>query len=351
MKRFLFGLLLFAGTGFAAETPALLTQTVDRAESLTLRARARQADLSAANVKALERLAAGSDPAVRLWAERERKVHATTPFCNLARPKDLAGYPAELETLSTGLRAELTTFLEQLRKEKTKLLEEAEKAFDERVRNLVRANDTETAAREREAFRGFAAHKSVKALEREIQQVERLLAGKSQGHLWRRAKDDATPAPQDALFLFEPENPAFQEFVKNVRVVSRGSPRRGPSGAAVGTRVRVNGKRGLSMLALVGNEVLVNAHYDTYESKTEGMRMVEDVKSLPYGAFVVVFAHDDATRRFPGEAQSTLFRLGASQGLMDRPYRSAYVLIGVKGLRPGGAVEILDAEQLQFPPQ
>lgn len=93
----------------------------------------------------------------------------------------------------------------------------------------------------------------------------------------------------------------------------------------------------------------MRGHYDTYESKAESLRLVEDIASLPYGAFVVVVAHDEATRRFAGEAQSTLFRLGAANGIADLPYRSAYLLIGIKGMRPGGAVELTHSESVKHP--
>ena len=261
----------------------------------------------------------------------------------------MTGYPEDLQKLSASLRGELTDLLGRMRKERDTLVEEAEVAFDARVRSLVRADEVEAAKRERDAFREFGAQPAVKALDREIRRVERLLSGKAHRNLWRRPKDDGIPAPPDALFLFESANPAFRSFVESVSATSNGSPDRGPSIATVGKRIRVEGKRGLTLLALAGNEELLREHYDTYESKGEGLRLVDDVKALPYGAFVILFAHDDATRRFPGEAQSTLFRLGAAKGLDEVPYRGAYLLIGLKGMRPGDALETRDPAHASHP--
>lgn len=348
-------MLLAFRYAFAEESPPpLLSKYVERTEQLTARAKERVAELAEENRRALERLENEGlrrpDPALRLWTARELRLHKEFPFCNLYRPDDMIGYPKDLQTLSGHLRTRLTDFLARLNGEKDKLFQEADRAFDARVRSLVRANELETATQERDHYRGFEKSKAVKELDREIEGVERLLSGKPFQKLWSRPKDDQTPAPPDAMFLFEPDNPAFKLFQENVTAVSNGSPERGESGAEVGTRIRIHGRRGLAVLALEGNEVILRGHYDTYESREEALRLVEDIKSLPYGAFVVAIAHDDATRRFAGEAQSTLFRLGATRGIADLPYRSAYLLIGIKGMRPGGAVERVDNHSVKHPP-
>jgi hypothetical protein len=101
--------------------------------------------------------------------------------------------------------------------------------------------------------------------------------------------------------------------------------------------------------ALSENEKVLRGHYDTYAGRAEALRLVEDIQVLLYGAFVVMVSHDDATRRFAGETQSTLFRLGATIGIADLPYRSAYLLIGIKGMRPCGAVERVDNHSVKHP--
>jgi len=354
LRHTLFGLLLFFQTLPADQPePALLIEYRERGEKLFQQAKERLKVIADSNQKRLEKAAdegiKQQDPTLHLWAERELRLHPINPFCNLSRPKRVLGYPENLLTLSANLRTELTEFLTQLKKEKEKWLLDAENAFEARVRDLVRANEIETAVSEQDAFKELENQKVLKDLNRQIQSMERLLSGKKHQALWRRPKNDSTPAPPDALFLFDAKNPAFQTFLKNISVLSKGSPHRGTSGVRLGNQVKASGQRGLTLLALVDNEVVLQEHYDTYESKSEGLRMVADVKVLPYGSFVVLFAHDDATRRFPGEAQSTLFRLGASQGLADLPYRSAYILIGIKGLKPGDAVELHHNEQIDYP--
>jgi hypothetical protein len=342
-------------SGFADDKarPALLLSLEERLGTLTAGASKRVDVLAAENERELIRLAARGeilpDPALRLWAERDLRLLPEQPFGNLYRPKGLTGYPAELETWSLKLREDLQSLLTQMKEQKKKVEEEAAKAFEERVRSLVRANDAETAHREREQFRTFGTSKAIKGFGQEIQRVEKLLSGKGKKSKPATPADEDIPAPPDALFLFEPDNPAFQVFLGQVKAVSAGSPERGASGVQVGQQIRMTGQRGLSMLALVGKDVVVRETYDTYESKEESLRFSEAVQALPYGAFVVLFAHDDATRRFSGEAQSSLFRLGASRGIDKLPYRSAYLLIGVKGMRIGGAVERSDAKEVTYP--
>jgi hypothetical protein len=342
-------------SGFADDKarPALLLSLEERLGTLTAGASKRVDVLAADNERELIRLAARGemlpDPALRLWAERELRLLPEQPFGNLYRPEGLTGYPAELETWSLKLREDLQSLLTQMKEEKKKVEEDAAKAFEERVRSLVRANDAETAHREREQFRTFGTSKAIKGFGQEIQRVEKLLSGKGKKSKPATPADEDIPAPPDALFLFEPDNPAFQEFLRHVTAVSAGSPERGASEARVGASLRMTGERGLSMLALVGKDVVVRETFDTYESKAESLRFSEAVQALPYGAFVVLIAHDDATRRFSGEAQSSLFRLGASRGIDKLPYRSAYLLIGVKGMRIGGAVERSDAKEVTYP--
>ena len=54
---------------------------------------------------------------------------------------------------------------------------------------------------------------------------------------------------------------------------------------------------------------------------------------------VEIAVRDDATRRFSGAAQSALTRLGAAHGIQPLPYRSSYLMVGLKGLVPGHALE------------
>ncbi len=353
MKRITHFFFFFFHTLGAQDPPEVWTQHLKKVQILTNQATQRLDTISKTNIVQLEQMAEegkrNSNPSLWLWAERELRIHKHTPFCNLTRPKHLKGYPEELKRWSQSLAGELKTLLNKMKQEKKKSVEEAKAEFDAYVRSLVRADDLETARKERDRFGTFSTQKPVKQLDRKIKDLEHLISGKAHRHLWRRPKNNGAAAPPDALFLFRSDNPAFQAFLKRVSATSKGSPERGPSYAKIGNIERLYGKRGLGLMALKGDEIVLSEHYDTYESKQEGLRLVEDVKALHYGTFVVLFAHDEATRRFPGETQSTLFRLGATNGLVELPYRSAYLLIGVKGMTPGEAAEYSDEKQIIYP--
>jgi len=350
---FFFMVLCTGAVSPPSPSPPLLQSFDEKTVQLKEKALAREKELARSNRRALERLAAEAarrrDPALRLWTYRELRLHKDFPFSNLHRPDTLTGYPEALRKLSEDLREELTAFLNNLQNERNGLVDRADHAFDARIRTLVRADRIDEAEREQEDYLSYPAREPLKNLNNEISRIEDLLSGKTHQALWKRSHDEGVPAPPDALILFEPDNPAFLEFKKSVTAVSRGSPNRGVSGVNIGGAITMRGRRGLSVLALEGAEVILRGHYDTYASRAEALRLVEDIQSLPYGAFVVVVAHDDATRRFAGESQSTLFRLGAARGLANLPYRSAYLLIGVKGMRPGGAVELSHKASVKYP--
>lgn len=118
---------------------------------------------------------------------------------------------------------------------------------------------------------------------------------------------------------------------------------------AIGRDLFHEGARGLTLVALVDREMVLSETYDTYANSEESERFVKDVRELPYGAFVILAVRDDATRRFTGAAQSTLFRLGASEGIRGLPYRSSYLLIGAKGLSPGQGEERTGLGRLEYP--
>lgn len=72
-------ILLFVGVVFAEDpSPALLTTYIEKAEELIEQARERKKELEKNNQRALEQLVTEGirrpDPALRLWAERERRV-------------------------------------------------------------------------------------------------------------------------------------------------------------------------------------------------------------------------------------------------------------------------------------
>jgi len=214
-------------------------------------------------------------------------------------------------------------------------------------REETRLNRIEQAVAAREAERSVTQDTAPTPLERTLEALAHA-GNPARGPYVPRAWN-TEQAPPDASFPFTGENPAFLSFVKELRAVSAGH-RDGPEARVVlGERLIREGGRGLTVVALVDREVVLSQTYDTYAEAAESDRFVKDIRALPYGAFVVLAVRDDATRRFTGAAQSALFRLGAAEGIRGQPYRSSYLLIGVKGLPPGQGLERGGPGKVAFP--
>jgi len=135
------------------------------------------------------------------------------------------------------------------------------------------------------------------------------------------------------------ENHIFKEFTERVSAVSCGNLGLQPTRIVLPGHPVLTGRRGLNVMAVQGERLLLRGHFDTYRSEDESARLAEAVAGLPEGALVVVAAHDDATRRLTREARSALEGLGAGDGLRRIRYQDAYLLIGMKGLARGDGVE------------
>lgn len=156
------------------------------------------------------------------------------------------------------------------------------------------------------------------------------------------AGNEVPTPPPDALFPFKADNPAFQEFLKEVKVESSGFFAGSSAHIQIGRHPVYSGRRGVAMVAVHEGNIVLEDIFDTYVEQAESVRLSEEIGKLPYGAFVVLAVRDDATRRFTGSTQSSLYRLGAMEGILNLPYRSSYILIGMKGLMMGDAMELFD---------
>jgi hypothetical protein len=218
-------------------------------------------------------------------------------------------------------------------------------------KELVRGNRLDEAIACRQAVSQVEKSKRRKHLLQKIKQFDSTSHWKQDRK--RRAKivksHEEAGAPPNARFLFTETNPAFTSFAKATVVLSAGKSAGPAAGIRLGSLVDKRGTRGLTVIALYNQEILIDETFDTYAELSESERLTQSIKELPYGSFVVMAVRDDATRRFSGGAQSTLKRLGAEKGIQHLPYRSAYLLIGVKGLVPGHAVERWDAHQVRYP--
>jgi len=292
------------------------------------------------------------EPDVLLWSHALEKRMETFPFANLHLPDSVTGMPPPLVQWSTRIREETKGRIQEAKKKQQLILGAATRDMEQHVQNLVRKNEIETAQKDRTRFAMFDESNEVKRLENAIRNLERILSPKHHRHDWRntrRKTETEQSTPADARFLFEQNNPGFLLFQKSVRAQSSGFHGKKSSGIHIPDRPLITGKRGLTLAAKpLGREWDI-LHFDTYAQKSESLRLVRYIRELPYGSFIILIAHDDATRRFSEEAQSTLYRVGAEKGIKPLPYRSSYLLLGIKGLRPGNAHEQFNDSYVQFP--
>jgi hypothetical protein len=155
--------------------------------------------------------------------------------------------------------------------------------------------------------------------------------------------------PPDALFPFQANNPTFKAYLKWVKAESSGYFATPSAHIQIGNNPVYSGFRGLALVAYTNGEIVLEDTFDTYAEQDESVRLSKAIADLPYGAFVVMAVRDDATRRFSGSTQSSLYRLGATTGILNLPYRSSYLLIGMKGLKMGDAVERFGVERQVYP--
>jgi len=108
------------------------------------------------------------------------------------------------------------------------------------------------------------------------------------------------------------------------------------------------GTIGLYVVAIYKDEVLLKYHYNTYFDDGASEGFARDIEKLPNGTFVVVAAKEDPTRLFDKRGQQALHNVGADKGILNQPFRTSYLCVGVKGLPKGKAIEKVGMEQLSY---
>lgn len=302
-------------------------------------------------VKAMSRLdnrgLQTGDLSLRLWANRAVRITLESESDWLALFKEEYELPeplAELNSEALGTINELReNRLEDLAAAKTRALEDIQKLEKQQVRE----DRIDEALKTRGTTVRIEKSKRVPEIEKRLKRFDIERAHKDIRS--RETKQEWEPIPPpDARFPFRKENPAFQAFLKAVKVESSGF-QDGPSARiAVGNAIQYSGTRGLAVVAVNGTEVLIQDTYDTYAFEEESNRLIEDLKALPMGTFLILAVRDDATRRFTGSADSTLIRFGLGTGIRNLPYRSSYLMIGIRGLTPGQAVERHGMERIRY---
>lgn len=90
--------------------------------------------------------------------------------------------------------------------------------------------------------------------------------------------------------------------------------------------------RGFNVIILAGqnHEVLSSKTYDTFASKAESEKMVNDAANAPVGSVIIAAIKDEGSRMLTQEAKDIFTAMGAKE-INNLGYRDGYVFIGVRG--------------------
>ena len=154
----------------------------------------------------------------------------------------------------------------------------------------------------------------------------------------------------DSLTLnvpFELKMNSFETFLARVQVFSSGFSRGNSCGIfydgrqLVGREGVVPDHRGINVLAMYGEEILLVGSYDVYQSEAASDVFAGHIDALPEGTMVVVAACDAISTGWNANAQRALGSIGGETTLAGR-HRLAYFCIGRKGMSAGEAIETID---------
>jgi hypothetical protein len=122
-------------------------------------------------------------------------------------------------------------------------------------------------------------------------------------------------------------------------VVSGGQPHGDVGSVRVNAVERGQSRRGYTLVSLDrAGRVLAAETFDTFLDPTAAGRLAAWVAALPAGTIVAGTVKDDASGRLDGAAVQALGTLGVLGDLRTR-YRDSHAFVGVKGARPGTALE------------
>lgn len=160
--------------------------------------------------------------------------------------------------------------------------------------------------------------------------------------------------PTAAWAILDKYEVELEKYVKRTKVISGGHYGGGQVTIRVGGYGFYEnvpdsmGTIGIYVVAIYKDEILLKYHYNTYfdEGASEGFG--RDIEKLPNGTFVVVAAKEEPTKLFDRRGQYALYNIGAKKGILNQPFRTSYLCIGVKGLPKGKAIEKVGMEQLSY---
>jgi hypothetical protein len=283
-------------------------------------------------------LARAGNPTQMLWTNRALRIAQASEQEWLALLAEEYEVPDPLENLNLGALAAVNSLRKKSLAELEATWERALNNFKALEKRQVQINKIDEAIQTRKQSEHIESSKLLPQIQKRISAFDSEIAAKKENKRADKIKWDPVPPP-DAKFLFRKNNNAIQYIMKFAKIESGGFHASPTSRILLGNILNYTGRRGLAVVAINNGEILIEDTYDTYGFEEESIRMTEELKALPYGTFLFLAVRDDATRRFTGSADSTLRRFGAASGISNLPYRSSYIMIGVKGLPPGQAME------------
>jgi Interleukin-like EMT inducer len=157
-------------------------------------------------------------------------------------------------------------------------------------------------------------------------------------------------------YLRPASSPDDRSQIGTTGVLSPGDLRVSSAGRPYGnvSSIRFNGselsrnRRGYNVVALdPGGRVLTMAGFDTFEATAESDRFEAWVRELPMGTIIAGAVSDEGSAHLTWGAVSALWTLGVVGDLRGR-YRESHAFVGVKGARPGTALEAFGPHRIDL---
>jgi Interleukin-like EMT inducer len=157
-------------------------------------------------------------------------------------------------------------------------------------------------------------------------------------------------------YLRPASSPDDRSQIGTTGVLSPGDLRVSSAGRPYGnvSSIRFNGselsrnRRGYNVVALdPGGRVLTMAGFDTFEATAESDRFEAWVRELPMGTIIAGAVSDEGSAHLTRGAVSALWTLGVVGDLRGR-YRESHAFVGVKGARPGTALEAFGPHRIDL---
>jgi hypothetical protein len=168
-----------------------------------------------------------------------------------------------------------------------------------------------------------------------------------------------TLLPNDLLGDVSASYPQFTSVAKQSHLFSRASGADDPKDRTnaevrIGKKMAMGG-RGFTVLALdTDGTTLISKTYDPHSGarKVAMARFATDMAELPNGAIVGIALYELGAADFTADATLAIRSVGGDLGLMGAPPNSSYILLGIKGMERGTAIEIRkEGETAEYPEQ